>query len=697
MRKILYIIGIIWLLFLSNTQANAQCDAQFSWYMTSVSGLFYFQDSSGNQYTQEHWDFGDGTRDSTFGFAQHKYNSAGTYKVCRIVMDSKVPCADTFCVTVVYTTGCDAHFSSYIKGDSVYFVDNSTKAATHIWTFGDGTTSTAKNPIHKYSSSLSWATVCLQIYDSTATCSDQYCVTIALPNGNNCNADFDTYVSGSSVSFYPKDYSSKIYRWTFGDGDTSSSFSPYHKYQTTSIQTFNVCHYVSDSSMACSDSVCKTVTVYPDTCDVSFTLSQYKNVVALKANSNVATTHHYWTFGDGHSVSGGGGSVTYTYQPVTTATTYQVCHYIMDSTLGCNDTSCQYIIVYPDSCNAAFSTQISGNSVRFSGVYQANRFYYWTFGDGATSTGNNSVSIVHTYSKQGTYNACLTVWDTTGCQSTYCDSIVVGGSATGCQADFSFYVMDTIAHFKNMSSSNTTQYLWSFGDGTSSTQKNPSHHYTYFGTYTVCLYAYDSGCVDSICKSVTIDSMKSCTAFFRVAVDTNTKYKLYLINGSSNKSSHQYYWNFGDGGTSTQRNPSHHYSTFGRYNVCLTVIDSSANCYDTYCDTLGLDSLGRLLKVDGFDIEVLDQLGVGNKLNKNNFRIYPNPTSGLVNIELVQGKSEGAIVRIYSMNGILISEVEMEADGKANLDIAHQPDGLYLIEISGKQVMVREKFIKLTN
>ena len=70
--------------------------------------------------------------------------------------------------------------------------------------------------------------------------------------------------------------------------------------------------------------------------------------------------------------------------------------------------------------------------------------------------------------------------------------------------------------------------------------------------------------------------------------------------GSSNKSTHTYSWSFGDGGTSTKRNPTHKYRAFGSYWVCLTIADSTLNCTSTYCDSLGLDSTGRLLKADGF-------------------------------------------------------------------------------------------------
>ncbi|MCC6447334.1 MAG: gliding motility-associated C-terminal domain-containing protein [Chitinophagaceae bacterium] len=56
--------------------------------------------------------------------------------------------------------------------------------------------------------------------------------------------------------------------------------------------------------------------------------------------------------------------------------------------------------------------------------------------------------------------------------------------------------------FKNLSTG-ATDYLWDFGDGNTSTDKDPIHIYEKDGTYTVCLTARNSyGCKDTACKSV---------------------------------------------------------------------------------------------------------------------------------------------------------------------------------------------------
>jgi gliding motility-associated-like protein len=59
--------------------------------------------------------------------------------------------------------------------------------------------------------------------------------------------------------------------------------------------------------------------------------------------------------------------------------------------------------------------------------------------------------------------------------------------------------------FTNLSQ-NASTYLWTFGDGGTSTVTDPSHFYKKTGTYTVCLVARTTeGCTDTVCKTVEAD------------------------------------------------------------------------------------------------------------------------------------------------------------------------------------------------
>ncbi len=114
-----------------------------------------------------------------------------------------------------------------------------------------------------------------------------------------------------------------------------------------------------------------------------------------------------------------------------------------------------------------------------------------------------------------------------------------------------------------------TSWSWTFGDGGTSTQQNPTHTYTANGTYTVCLTATNAGGSSTqVCKQVVITGLASApVANFTSANGSNG---LVTFTDQSTNTPTSWAWTFGDGGTSTQQNPTHTYTANGTYTVCLT-------------------------------------------------------------------------------------------------------------------------------
>jgi len=134
-------------------------------------------------------------------------------------------------------------------------------------------------------------------------------------------------------------------------------------------------------------------------------------------------------------------------------------------------------------------------------------------------------------------------------------------------------------NFSDLSSGPIASWLWNFGDGGASTSQNPSHTYSAGGTYTVSLTVTSATCNDTETKTGYIIILGGPTAAF-VGAPTSGSAPLTVnftdqsIN-DPNAGALQYAWNFGDGGTSNQQNPSHTYSAPGIYTVML---DVSNNC-----------------------------------------------------------------------------------------------------------------------
>jgi PKD repeat protein len=458
-------------------------------------------------------------------------------------------------------------------------------------------------------------TVCRTIWDSTRSCRDTFCAQVVY---QKCEANFTYKVSGDTVVFTNTSDTSLLVSWSFGDGTSSTDFSPTHVYTgSNSVKTYSVCLTTYNAARSCSDRQCNTVTI------------------AANGKSCAASFR-----------------------------------------------------AYTQGLTASFSNSSSSTSTTT---------YVWKFGDGDTSHGYHSS---HKYAKQGVYNVCLTVADTVlKCSVTYCDSITVDSANNNrCSANFSIKVTnDTTVELKNNSTSLNT-FTWYLSNGSTTTAYDASYTILKPGTYTICLAGRDSisGCEDSICKKVTISSKRNCQASFRVAVDTSQKFKLFLINSSSNKSNHSYSWTFGDGGTSAKRNPTHKYKSFGKYNVCLTITDSALNCSSTFCDSLGLDSTGRLLKADGFEIEVIDDFVSVPTITKVDFNIYPNPFYTQFNVSLNGTYDQDAKIEVYNVQGRLVSTNNFDGAGKATINLSQQVNGLYLIRIFDGANYSQTKLIKMS-
>lgn len=113
-------------------------------------------------------------------------------------------------------------------------------------------------------------------------------------------------------------------------------------------------------------------------------------------------------------------------------------------------------------------------------------------------------------------------------------------------------------------------YLWEFGDGTTSTQESPSHIFSNTGNYTVELtVTSNAGFTDSITKEIGV--YEQITVDFSADKTTAIPGETINFNNTSSGTINSYLWDFADGNTSNQENPSHTYTEQNIYNVSLTV------------------------------------------------------------------------------------------------------------------------------
>jgi PKD repeat protein len=127
----------------------------------------------------------------------------------------------------------------------------------------------------------------------------------------------------------------------------------------------------------------------------------------------------------------------------------------------------------------------------------------WDFGDGTTS---NLLNPQHIYNIAGTFNVTLVVYNIQyGCSDILVKSgfITINPSPSAVISVNDSVTCDPLFNFQfSAQMQNTTAWTWDFGDGTGSTQLNPSHTYLDTGYFHVSLILTSvDGCKDTISKN----------------------------------------------------------------------------------------------------------------------------------------------------------------------------------------------------
>ncbi len=394
-----------------------------------------------------------------------------------------------------------------------------------------------------------------------------------------------------TVSFN-KDMSAVLkFRWDFGDGSPVDSVNanPVHKFtnDTPASIIYRTVKLTVHSRGGCIDTYSSTVTIYPS---VDATLTPSKLIVctgeSIIFTSRPGASRYFWDYGDGISGYSVYESSEHKY---TNNTTEPVVHTVKLRTTSfyeCTDEKSITITVMPapePRFSAVPSTQTfdaAGNKVEFMNeTGPGNWSYNWRFGDGNGSNGGNAD---HIYRKVGTFRVTLIAGNSVCTDSiTHEVSILpvppVAGFdplPSGCEPHY--------IRIKNKSlrtEAPGTTYRWDFGDGSFSSDRDPAYTYYNPGIYRVELTVMGPGGKST--WSQVIEVYPSPRANFDVApsvVFLNDE-KVRMFNLSQGADT--YLWEFGDGDTSTLKEPFHKYMTPGVYEITLHT-SSNNGCSSMY-------------------------------------------------------------------------------------------------------------------
>jgi len=304
-------------------------------------------------------------------------------------------------------------------------------------------------------------------------------------------------------------------------------------------------------------------------------------------------THTFlWSFGDGGTSTAQ--NPTHTYADDSGANGYPVTFTVTDSAGATSTTALAQTVN-----NAAPVVSVGANlsvtentPLSFSGSFtdagtSDTHTFLWDFGDGTSNA--TTLTPSHTYTAVGTYTVTLTVTDDDGGvgSDTLTVSVANGAPSASIQGPTSADEGDVLSFtgsFVDSGSGHT--FLWSFGDGTTATTQNATHTYADDGTFAVTFTVTDSaGLAGSASSSVVVANVAPVAA---AGANQNGSEgsPLSFTAGATDAGTADtftYLWNFGDGATSTQQNPSHTWVDDGAYTVTLTVTDDDG---DSGSDTL---------------------------------------------------------------------------------------------------------------
>ena len=545
------------------------------------------------------WDFGNGNS-SALANGGAVYTDEQTYTVTLTVQDGANQSTSTQQVTVYKPPVVDFTVApaKVCLGTPVTFTSSSSPGsgsiASYTWDFGDGSTVRGASSNQSYTYSVEQvASVSLTItnnFGCHTTLSKANIVTIIPPLTASFSADKKVLCLVTDPVQFTNNSTGPgtlDYVWNFGDGTTSTQLNPTHVFNKKGTYSVSLTVHSSEGCTVVSTQTNSlNVANYSTSFDVPSPICK-GSTVTFNSQSSPTPDNSIWTV-DGIQQYYSYGSLSYAFNTIGNHTI------TLNNTFGtCPQSVSKQVSVKDLPAPTAFTADIMGKcgspvAVNFKdqtpgAVKWAWDFNYYYYNQ---QIGSTLQAPTYTYTSDGWYTVWLQVTNADGCSYATTQNIQITrptvyiSAGPGTLSSCTTLLTNT---FSTIASEPLTITKWSFGDGGTSTDPNPTHTFKNTGTYTVTLnYTTQNGCTGTAAFTqysiyppppVTVyinpTNPASCVNPITVTFGANSSDPLASTS-----------WAFGDGSVSTASSPTHTYTAIGHYAATLNYT-TQAGCKGT--------------------------------------------------------------------------------------------------------------------
>ncbi|WNJ16679.1 PKD domain-containing protein [Pontibacter sp. G13] len=533
------------------------------------------------------WDFGDGLGIDSVAAPNYLYSAPGSYTISLLATNT-AGCADSTTqplrvfpqpVAIIGTDlnqGCvpmNVQFKDLSQGNSqqMWTIDGNSLSGVQVtWPF------TIPDTVYTISLVVDTAGLC---FDSTT----QQIRTASWPTAQFIPSWTEICGEPAPIQFTNQSSSTRpeIYKWRFGDGDTSILETPVHTYQSVGIFPIQL---LVENDFGCQDSVIQEVEVYPIPI-ADFTSDQLQGCVPLSVNFTQQSqnwSHVRWEFGD-LTLPSTIASPQHTFSGADTV--FEVVM-VVDTAGFCFDSASVTIETasWPVALFTPEWTEICGAPAphAFTNLSQSTRpvTYEWDLGDGGISV---LPEPLYVYASVGIFPIQMTVQNDFGCRDSISQTVQVYPNPVAAFTPDPYQGCAPLPITFTHGSQNFSQLTWDFGDQSGTFHAlNPTH--TFFApdtSFEVTLVADTAGfCFDT--AQVVVETASYPAAEFSVSADESCgPLEVQFLNLSSTlERAITFQWDFDGAGFSQADNPSQLFSAPDTYDVKL-IVRNTFNCADS--------------------------------------------------------------------------------------------------------------------